>query len=269
MEPNIITIMMPKGGVGKTTSVISIAVILAHRGKKVLLVDMDPQANLTMGLGVDLGDEDLDILDKNEDKIPEYSVLEVLMNPDQSPSFARIEIEENLHLIPARFDLAFAELELGGSIGREFLLRQALDHVKANYDYIIIDSPPTLGLFTLNSLMAAQSIIIPVQTHVYAYRALPHFKWILKIIKRHNPSIFIGGIILTQYDGRNNLSDAIATRTKQNYPDLVFQTIIPLNTKLAEAPASGKSVSEYAPNASGAQAYNKLTDEIEERYAKE
>jgi chromosome partitioning protein len=174
---HILAFTMPKGGVGKTTSVLNVGVNLAQRGKKVLLIDIDPQANLTQGLGVDLGGEDLDILDKTEAKIPEHSIVEVLFKTDKDPRFAVLEIENNLHPIPSRFDLAFVELELSGAIGREFLLREALKHVANLYDYIIIDSPPTLGLFTLNSLMAAQSLVITVQTRVYAYRSLPQFKW--------------------------------------------------------------------------------------------
>jgi chromosome partitioning protein len=263
----ILTFTMPKGGVGKTTSVLNVGVNLARRGKKVLLVDIDPQANLTQGLGVNLGGDDINILDKDEEKIPKHSIVEALFNTDLDPSYAMQEIDTNLHLIPARFDLAFVELELSGAIGREFLLREVLKHVLHRYDYIIIDSPPTLGLFTLNALMAAHSLIVTVQTQVYAYRSLPQFKWILKLIQKHNPGVSIGGIVLTQYDSRNKLSPAIVTRAQTNYPGLVFKTIIPINTKLAEAPAAGVSISEYAPKAAGAEAYGSLTDEIEARYA--
>lgn len=268
MSAVILTFTMPKGGVGKTTCVLNVGVNLARRGNKVLLVDIDPQTNLTQGLGVDLGGEDIDILDKEQEKIPKNSIVEVLFNTDRNPAFATLEIEQNLDLIPARFDLAFVELELSGAIGREFLLREALKHVSHLYDYIIIDSPPTLGLFTLNALMAAHHLIIVVQTHVYAYRSLPQFKWILKLIQRHNPGVNIGGIVLTQYDARNKLSPAIATRTKSNYPGLIFQTVIPYNIKLAETPAAGQSILDYSPKAAGSEAYRALTDELEARYGK-
>lgn len=260
---------MQKGGVGKTTTAQNVGIELARRGKRVLLVDIDPQANLTIGLGVDLGEEVS--LEKEDAKIPENSILEVLLNTELDPTFAIMPLtafNEYLHLIPARFDLALAELELAGQIGREFLLRDALAHVQNRYDYIIIDSPPTLGLFALNALMAASTLLVPVQTHVYAYKSLPVLEAILKRIKKHNPALTIKGILLTMYNARTNLSQLITLRVREEYQQLVFDTIIPLNTQLAESPATGKGISAYSPRAVSATAYKKLTDEIVARYEK-
>jgi chromosome partitioning protein len=269
MTAKIISVTMQKGGVGKTTTAQNIGIELARRGKRVLLVDIDPQANLTIGLGVDLGEKVA--LEKAEEKIPENSILEVLLNTELDPSFAIMplrEICETLFLLPARFDLALAELELAGQIGREFLLRDALTHVIDQYDYIIIDSPPTLGLFALNALMAGNTLIVPVQTHVYAYKSLPVLEAILKRIKKHNPTLSIAGILLTMYDSRTTLSQLITLRVREEYEQLVFDTVIPLNTHLAESPVSGKGISAYSPKAAGARAYKKLIDEIERRYEK-
>jgi chromosome partitioning protein len=266
MSAKVISISMQKGGVGKTTTAQNVGIELARRGKRILLVDIDPQANLTIGFGIDLGEEVS--LEKEEAKIPENSILEVLLNTEIDPTFAITAIHEHLHLIPARFDLALAELELAGQIGREFLLRDALAHVQHHYDYIIIDSPPTLGLFALNALMAASTLLVPVQTHVYAYKSLPVLEAILKRIKKHNPALTIQGILLTMYNARTNLSQLITLRVREEYQDLVFDTIIPLNTQLAESPVSGKGISAYSPKASSAAAYQKLTDEILARYEK-
>ncbi len=252
---HIIAVIMQKGGVGKTTTTLNLGVNLARKGKRVLLIDIDPQANLTQGLGVSLDDDG-----------PQYSVYEVLLNPNKGVSFATIATDAGVDLIPSTLDLAGAESELMGTFGREFLLKEALKDAQDKYDYIFIDSPPNLGLFTLNSMEAATSLIVPMQAHVYAYKAMDKLENTIALVRKFNPSLAIGGIVITQYDTRTNLSPTITLRMRQKYGDLVFGTYIPLNVKLAESPAAGKPIAMYDPTGAGAIAYQKLTDEVEARY---
>ncbi len=253
---HVIAFTMQKGGVGKTTTTLNLGVNLARLGKKVLLVDTDPQANTTLGLGVSLSDQE-----------PDYSTYEVLLNPEKGTTFAILPTHVGLDLIPARFDLAGAELELAGKVGRELLLQEALFPLTPLYDYILIDSPPNLGLFTLNAMAAATSLIVPIQAHVYAYKALPQLEQTVKLVRKLNPRLHIGGMLITQYDSRTNLSATITQRVRGEYGNLVFETVIPLNVKLAEAPAAGTPIQLYDPAGAGAKAYRKLAVEVEERYA--
>lgn len=254
----IIAFTMQKGGVGKTTTTLNLGVDLAKKGKKILIVDTDPQANTTLGLGVSLSEQE-----------PEYSTYEVLLNPERGAQFAILPTDSGVDLIPARFDLAGAELELAGKVGRELLLQEALSPLHSVYDYIFIDSPPNLGLFTLNAMAAANSLIVPVQAHVYAYKALPQLEATVKLIKKLNSHLYIGGLLITQYDSRTNLSSVITQRIRNDYGNLVFDTVIPFNVKLAEAPASGTPIRIYDPSGIGAKAYSKLADEVEVRYSGE
>jgi chromosome partitioning protein len=254
---HIIALTMQKGGVGKTTTALNLGVNLARKGRKVLLVDTDPQANTTLGLGVSLSDSE-----------PEFSTYEVLLNPERGAGFCLMHTNAGVDLIPARFDLAGAELELAGKVGRELLLQEALSPLLTAYDYIFIDSPPNLGLFTLNAMAAAGSLIVPIQAHVYAYKALPQLEATIKLIKKLNPRLHVGGMLITQYDSRTNLSATITQRVRNEYGELVFGTVIPLNVKLAEAPAAGTPIQLYDPSGAGAKAYSKLAEEVEERYAK-
>jgi chromosome partitioning protein len=255
---HIIALTMQKGGVGKTTTTLNLGVNLAKKGKKVLLVDTDPQANTTLGLGVSLSEQE-----------PEFSTYEVLLNPERGARFAIIQTHAGVDLIPARFDLAGAELELAGKVGRELLLQEALSPLLSVYDYILIDSPPNLGLFTLNAMAAANSLIVPIQAHVYAYKALPQLEATIKLVKKLNARLHIGGMLITQYDSRTNLSSTITQRIRDEYGEMVFETVIPLNVKLAEAPAAGTPIHIYDPFGAGAKAYYKLAEEVEARYAKE
>ncbi len=252
-----IALTMQKGGVGKSTTTLNLGVALAKKGKKVLIVDTDPQANTTLGLGVSLSEQE-----------PEYSTYEVLLNPERGAQFAILPTESGVDLIPARFDLAGAELELAGKVGRELLLQEALTPILPLYDYIFIDSPPNLGLFTLNAMAAANSLIVPVQAHVYAYKALPQLEATIRLIKKLNTQLSIGGLLITQYDARTNLSATITQRIRDEYGSLVFDTVIPFNVKLAEAPAAGAPIRLYDPDGRGAKAYSQLADEVEVRYAK-
>jgi chromosome partitioning protein len=192
----------------------------------------------------------------------------VLLNPERGAQFAILPTESGVDLIPARFDLAGAELELAGKVGRELLLQEALTPILPLYDYIFIDSPPNLGLFTLNAMAAAHSLIVPVQAHVYAYKALPQLEATIKLVKKLNAGLPIGGLVITQYDARTNLSATITERIRDEYGALVFDTVIPFNVKLAEAPAAGAPILLYDPDGRGAKAYSQLADEVEVRYAK-
>ncbi len=244
---------MQKGGVGKTTTSLNLGVMLARRGARVLLIDLDPQANLTMGLGVNL------------DSI-EYSIYEVLLNPDHGTAFATVSMDTGVDVVPSTLALAGAELELAGKVGREILLRKALQGAQEQYDYILIDSPPSLGLFTLNALAAANAVIVPLQVHAFAFKAMPQLEATIELIQDLNPQLKIGGIVCTLVDRRTNLSRVIEERIRESYGDLVFNTMIPMNIKLAEAPAASKPIIKYAPGSAGSAAYEALAQELEGRY---
>ena len=196
----------------------------------------------------------------------EYSVYEVLLNPEYGTKFATVQTESGVDLIPSSLALAGAELELAGKVGREQLLREALETSTTPYDYILIDAPPSLGLFTLNSLAAAHRVIVPLQVHVYAYKAMPKLEETIALVRKLNKPLAIGGIVCTMFDGRTNLSQVIEKRIRDTYGELVFRTVIPLNIKLAEAPASGQPITLYDPTSTGAQAYKHLAQEIMERF---
>ncbi len=250
-----LALAMQKGGVGKTTTALSLGVALARRGARVLLIDIDPQANLTQGLGVDPAEL-------------EYSIYEVLLNPEQGAGFATLSTDAGVDLVPSTLDLAGAELELAGKVGRELLLREALAATRNQYDYILIDPPPSLGLFTLNALAAADAVIVPLQTHAYAFKAMPKLESTIGLVRKLNSSLAIGGIVCTLADRRTNLSQVVETQIRQTYGELVFKTTIPTNTKLAEAPAAGTPIATYAPDSAGARAYAALAEEVEKRYGR-
>lgn len=253
--PHIFALAMQKGGVGKTTTTLNLAVCLRELGKKVLVVDIDPQCDLTIGFGFD------------PDKL-DYSVYEVLLNPGQGTDFATLQTDTGVDLVPSVFALAGAELELAGKVARELMLREALKNTAWEYDFVLIDPPPSLGLFTLNAMAAANSILVPLQTHAYAYKSLDLLESAIELVKKLNPPLEIGGIVCTLVDKRTNLSSVIETQARDRYPGLVFKTVIPLNARLAEAPAAGMSIVKYAPTSPGAQAYMALAKEVVERYAK-
>ncbi|NJN17348.1 MAG: ParA family protein [Oscillochloris sp.] len=244
---------MQKGGVGKTTTTLSLGTMLADAGRRVLMIDLDPQANLTQGLGIDPGDL-------------EYSLYEVLLNPERGVGFATRSTTAGPDLVPASLDLAGAELELSGKVGRELLLRKALRTVRSEYDYILLDPPPSLGIFSLNALAAADAVIVPLQLHAYALKAMPQLEATIELVKEIHPSLAIGGIICTLADRRTNLSQQIEQEVRDQYGTLVFETVIPINVKLAEAPSSGMPIGKYAPHSAGAQAYAALARELEARY---
>ena len=248
----VIALAMQKGGVGKTTTALSLGTALAARGRRVLLIDIDPQANLTQGFGVDPSQL-------------EYSVYEVLLNPERGSAFATIRVDDGVDLIPSSLLLAGAELELAGGVGRELLLRKALRAAHETYDYILIDPPPSLGLFSLNALAAAHRVLVPLQLHAYALKAMPQLEQTIDLVREINPDLAIGGILCTLADRRTGLSHEIERQVRERYGSLVFQTVIPMNIKLAEAPTAGMPIHRYAPGSAGAQAYRALADDLESR----
>ena len=242
----VFALAMQKGGVGKTTTTLSLGAALAERGRRVLLIDIDPQANLTQGLGAD-------------PTALEYSVYEVLLNPERGLAFA------TLHTA-AGPELAGAELELAGKVGRELLLRKALRAARTEYEYVLIDPPPSLGLFSLNALAAADRVLVPLQLHAYALRVMPQLEATIALVQEINPGLEIGGVLCTLADRRTGLSQQIEREVRERYGALVFETSIPVNVKLAEAPTHGRPISSYAPSSSGAHAYAALAQELEHRY---
>ena len=245
----IISVANQKGGVGKTTSAVNISTVLAKKGKKVLLIDADPQGNATSGVGID--------------KECENSVYDVLINDvDIEKTIVETKIK-NLKVCPSNIDLAGAEVELVSQMSREQRLKEKLDIVKDNFDYVIIDCPPSLGLITLNAFTASNSVLIPVQCEYYALEGLGQLLNTINLVKKHlNKSLEIEGAVLTMYDMRTNLSNQVVKEVKRYFGDKVYKTVIPRNIKLSEAPSYGMPISVYDPKSKGSRAYEKLTKEI-------
>ena len=246
----IIAICNQKGGTGKTTTSINLSVYLALEGNKVLLIDADPQGNSTSGLGVE----------KNTLEKSLYHVL--ISHVDIREVVVKTDIE-NLSLVPSNIDLIGAEVELIGEPDREGRLRSAIENIKDNFDYLIIDCPPSLGIITLNSLVAATSVLIPVQCEYYALEGLGQLTKTINLIKENlNPSLKIEGVLLTMADFRTNLTQEVITETRNFFSDRVFDTVIPRSIRLSEAPGFGKSIFQYDKNSIGAQKYNALAREV-------
>jgi len=263
----ILAITNQKGGVGKTTSVLNIGVYIAIKGKKVLLVDADPQANLSSGLGItpslDIEAQQIQDLPKKKYK----TIYDLLINKIKAEDVIQSTRIANLDIIPSGIELAGAEVELVGALSRENILKKALEKVSHRYDYIIIDCPPSLGLLTINSLVSADYILIPVQSEYFALEGLGQLINTIKLIKNNlNQDMDIGGVMLTMYDSRTNLSKDVAKEIEKYFDDKLFKSIIPRNIKLSEAPSYGLSIYEYAPQSSGGIAYEALTDEIIRRF---
>ncbi len=246
----IIAIANQKGGVGKTTTAVNLSAVLAQSGMRVLLVDADPQGNATSGAGIQRGSF-------------RKSIYQCIVVGDPVPE-ALIPTEiPNLQVLPANKDLAGAEVELVDMERREFRLRDALAGVTDNFDYVIIDCPPSLGLLTLNALTAAHSLLVPIQCEYYALEGVTElFDTLARIRRLHNPSLTIEGLLLTMYDERTNLSAAVASDLRDFYGRQVFETVIPRNVRLAEAPSYGKPITQYDPHSKGADAYFQLGKEI-------
>lgn len=246
-----IAIFNQKGGVGKTTTNINLAACLAHRGKKVLMVDIDPQGNTTSGIGI-------------RKRTLKSTLYDALIDTGFDVNKAILPTNtENLDIIPASVDLAGAEVELAQLEGREGRLKRVIDAVRKQYDYILVDCPPSLGILTINSLTAVNSVLIPIQCEFYALEGVSQLiNTIEKVKERLNPGLYIDGVILSMFDGRTNLSQAVVEDVRNFFGPVMYDTIIPRNVRLAEAPSYGKPIIEYDPRAQGAKAYQEFTKEF-------
>lgn len=246
-----IAIFNQKGGVGKTTTNINLAACLAIKGKKVLVLDIDPQGNTTSGLGIDK-------------RNIEYSTYDLLTEDDFNTKQAIINTStKGLDIIPASVSLAGAEVELVSVKGREKKIKKALSKVKRQYDYIFIDCPPSLGLLTINSLTAVDSVLIPIQCEFYALEGVAQLMSTIDIVKKNlNSKLKIEGVILSMFDGRTNLSIQVVEEVKKHFKEKVYTTVIPRNVRLAEAPSYGLPIAEYDPKSSGAEAYREFAEEF-------
>ena len=245
----IISISNQKRGVGKTTTAVNLGASLAYIGKKVLLVDIDPQGNATSGVGLEKADIEQCIYDVLVDDVPaDKVVLSTLV--------------ENLYCIPATINLAGAEIELVPTISREVRLKRALDDVKNKFDFIIIDCPPSLGLLTLNALTASDTVLIPVQCEYYALEGLSQLLNTVRLVQKHlNHDLRIEGVLLTMLDARTNLGLQVIEEVKKYFKDKVYSTVIPRNVRLSEAPSHGKPIVIYDPKSRGAEVYLELAKE--------
>jgi len=242
--------MNQKGGVGKTTTAVNLASYLAHLGKRVLLIDLDPQANATSGMGIDYNN------------VP-FGLYEVLMGPNSMYDVKQATNIPNLNIVPSSQNLAGANIELAGHPEREFRLHNELADLKYDFDYIIIDSPPSLGLLTINGLVASNEVLIPVQCEYYALEGLGQLLNTVNLIKEHIKSdINILGAVMTMYDERSKLTREVFDELYRYFPHKIFRTVIPRNSKLAEAPSFGKSILHFDPQGIGARAYLRLAREI-------
>ena len=249
----IIAVANQKGGVGKTTTSINLAACLAEKGKKVLAVDMDPQGNLTSGLGVD------------KDSV-EKSIYELIIGEVDIKDVINKEVLENLDIIPTSIDLSAAEIELIGVDDKEYILRNAIDQVKDQYDFVIIDCPPSLSMLTINAMTTADSVIVPIQCEYYALEGLSQLIHTVELVKdRLNSKLVIEGVVFTMYDARTNLSLQVVENVKDNLQQNIYKTIIPRNIRLAEAPSYGLPINKYDPKSTGAESYMRLADEVIER----
>ena len=246
----IFAVANQKGGVGKTTTTVSLGAALAERGKRVLVVDLDPQGNATMGLGVDGRQFERSVYDVLLNDVPMVDVVE----PTGFP---------NLFVAPATLDLAGVEQELTSVISRELRLKKALASVDGDFDYIFVDCPPSLGLITINAFAAATDIMVPVQTEYYALEGLTQLQRIVDLVQKNlNPALRITKVVLTMYDARNTLSVDVAKEVKKHFTNELCKTVIPRTVRLAEAPSHGQPISVYDPSSKGAKAYKALAEEI-------
>ena len=252
----VISVANQKGGVGKTTTTVNLGACLASLGKKVLLVDMDAQGNATSGVGVRKPDVKQDIYD-------------VLVNELPIAEATIVTEHENLNIVPATLQLAGAEIELTSMMARESRLKGSLAEVKNQYDYILIDCPPSLGHLTINSFTASDAILIPVQCEYYALEGLSQLLNTVRLVQKHfNPDLEIAGVLLTMYDARTNLGTEVVEEVRKYFREKVYDTIIPRNVRLSEAPSHGLPIIDYDPRSRGAEVYQALAKEVVDREEK-
>ncbi len=246
----IIAIANQKGGVGKTTTSVNLGACLAYIGKRVLLVDVDPQGNATSGIGIEKADV-------------EQCIYDILVDDAEVRDVIKPTAVENLDIIPATIQLAGAEIELVPTISREVRLKRALESVKHEYDYMVIDCPPSLGLLTINALTASDAVLIPVQCEYYALEGLSQLLNTVRLVQKHlNTELTIEGVLLTMLDARTNLGIQVIDEVKKYFQDKVYKTIIPRNIRLSEAPSHGQPIIIYDPRSRGAEVYLDLAKEV-------
>lgn len=246
----IIAIANQKGGVGKTTTSINLSASLATKGKKVLVIDTDPQGNTTSGFGIDKNDL-------------EYTIYELILGDCSIRDCIIPDVIPNVSIVPSNVNLAAAEIELIGVDKKEYILKNEVDYIKNNYDYIIIDCPPSLNMLTINSMTTANSVMVPIQCEYYALEGLSQLIHTINLVKeRLNPDLDMDGVVFTMYDSRTNLSMQVVENVKQNLNQHVYKTLIPRNIRLAEAPSYGKPINLYDPKSAGAEAYMDLAEEV-------
>lgn len=246
----IIAIANQKGGVGKTTTAINLSAALADLGKKVLSLDMDPQGNMTSGLSVDKTGI-------------EYSVYDLIIGNASIEKCICKEVYENLDALPSNINLSAAEIELIGVDNKEYIIKNEIEKVKDDYDYIIIDCPPALSMLTINAMTTADSVLVPIQCEYYALEGLSQLIHTIELVQdRLNPSLNIEGVVFTMYDARTNLSLQVVENVKDNLNQNIYKTIIPRNIRLAEAPSYGMPINLYDPKSAGAESYMMLAEEV-------
>ena len=246
----VIAVANQKGGVAKTTTTINLSSYLTQMGKKVLLIDMDPQANSTDGIGLDKRNIDTSIYECIIDEV------------DPVDAIYPVKVD-NLFILPATMNLTGAQVELIDRVAREFSLKEVVDKVKDDYDYIIIDTPPSLGILTINGLVAADSVLIPLQCEFYAMEGISQLMNTINLIQRKlNKGLHLEGVLLTMFDARTNLAAQVVEEVSNYFKDKVFKTIIPRNVKLSEAPSFGIPIDKYAPGSTGANSYLEFTKEV-------